>query len=162
MSIKMKYLWLILAGLLVVAGAVPAVDALSADPQTENEVKAVLKAEAEAFSRKDLVALMSLWAPDEGVVFIDDTPEAPFVGPAKIRESYERDFKRFTIKSTEFKSINIGSRGDVAWFAAEIVTLVEQPSKTFPLPGRWSGVLEKREGKWLFVQSHYMSLEEQD
>lgn len=156
----MNYLWLILVGVLVVAGAVPTVDALAGDQQVENDIKALLKAEADAFSRKDLETLMTLWAPDDGVVFIDDTPEAPFVGPAKIREAYERDFKRFTIKSTEFNRINISSRGDVAWFAAEITTVVEQPSKNFPLPGRSSGVMEKRDGKWLFVQSHYMSLEE--
>jgi len=69
-------------------------------------------------------------------------------------------FKRVSTKSTEFKRTIIGSSGDVAWFAAEITTVVEQPSNTFPLPGRWSGVMEKRDGKWLFVLQHYMSLEE--
>lgn len=64
---------------------------------------------------------------------------------------------RFKATVTEVRDlrINFSRSGDVAWFTATLDDLSEWDGK----PGgardiRWTGVLEKREGKWVFVQMH--------
>jgi hypothetical protein len=36
---------------------------------------------------------------------------------------------------------------------------VDLGDEKFNLPARWSGLLEKRQGKWLLIQSHYAVVE---
>ena len=64
---------------------------------------------------------------------------------------------RFKATLTEIRDlrISLSGSGDVAWFSATLDDLHEWDGT----PGgardiRWTGVLEKREGKWVFVQMH--------
>ena len=64
---------------------------------------------------------------------------------------------RFKATVTEIRDlrINISRSGDVAWFSAILDDLGEWDGK--PVGDRnirWTGVLEKRKGRWLFVQMH--------
>lgn len=64
---------------------------------------------------------------------------------------------RFKATRTEIRDlrISLSRSGDVAWFTATLDDESEWDGK----PGgarniRWTGVLEKRDGKWVFVQMH--------
>ncbi|HMK35827.1 MAG TPA: nuclear transport factor 2 family protein [Desulfomonilaceae bacterium] len=129
--------------------------AIAADPAVEREVKAVLDAYASAFGKKDVSAIMALIAPDQNVVFIDSEVELPFSGMEKIKESYTRDFSRMESGSLTYSNTSVGSKGDVAWFATGITATVVVDKESMSVPAQWSGVLEKRGGKWLIVQSHF-------
>lgn len=64
---------------------------------------------------------------------------------------------RFKATVTEIRDlrIQISRSGDVAWFSALVDDLGEWDGKpTGARDIRWTGVLEKREGKWVFVQMH--------
>jgi len=64
---------------------------------------------------------------------------------------------RFKATLTEIRDLrlNVSRSGDVAWFTATLDDLSEWDGK--PMGDRdirWTGVLEKRAGKWVFVQMH--------
>jgi hypothetical protein len=64
---------------------------------------------------------------------------------------------RFKATLTEIRDlrINLSRSGDVAWFSATLDDLSEWDGKPRGARDiRWTGVLEKREGKWVFVQMH--------
>ena len=53
-------------------------------------------------------------------------------------------------------TINLSKSGDVAWFYCilnDINTWNGQPANWEN--ARWTGVLEKREGRWVIVQQHF-------
>jgi len=52
--------------------------------------------------------------------------------------------------------IKISSAGDAAWFSQVIDWSIEAGGQPIKLEGaRATGVLEKRDGKWLLVQMHF-------
>lgn len=64
---------------------------------------------------------------------------------------------RFKATTTEIRDLrlNVSRSGDVAWFTATLDDLSEwdgEPRGARDI--RWTGVLEKRGGKWVFVQMH--------
>ncbi len=51
--------------------------------------------------------------------------------------------------------VNLSRSGDVAWFSALLDDLTEWEGKPGGARGiRWTGVLEKRDGRWVIVQEH--------
>jgi uncharacterized protein (TIGR02246 family) len=135
---------------------------MAADSVVEKEVKALLDAYAAAFEKKDVNAIAALIAPDSTVVFIDSDTALPFTGLEKIKEIYTRDFSQMESGALTYNATSIGSKGDVAWFATGINASVVIDKEKTTVPAQWSGVLEKRGGKWLIVQSHFsFPIEEQ-
>lgn len=64
---------------------------------------------------------------------------------------------RFKATLTEVRDlrINISRSGDVAWYSALLDDVGEWDGKpTGARNIRWTGVLEKRDGKWVVVQMH--------
>ncbi len=64
---------------------------------------------------------------------------------------------RFKATLTEIRDlrIHLSRSGDVAWFSATLDDLGEWDGKpTGARDIRWTGVLEKRHGKWVIVQEH--------
>jgi uncharacterized protein (TIGR02246 family) len=130
-----------------------------ADPQIEKEVKEFLDNYSKAYEKKDLAAIMAMIAPDAEVVFVDPGPKGLYVGTDQIKKSYENDFAQFKSLSTKYTSVSVGAKGDLAWFAAESVSAVELGDEKLNVPARWTGLLEKREGKWMLIQSHFSVVE---
>lgn len=70
------------------------------------------------------------------------------------------DFKavRYDIRDL---TINLSERGDVAWYYCILDDVNEwkgQPANW--MNTRWTGVLEKRQGRWVIVQMHFSFAEE--
>jgi ketosteroid isomerase-like protein len=64
---------------------------------------------------------------------------------------------RFKAIRTEVRDlqIHLSRSGDVAWYSATLDDVVEFDGKRGGAEDiRWTGVLEKREGKWVIVQMH--------
>ena len=62
-------------------------------------------------------------------------------------------------KATRFEvnelATNFSRSGDVAWYSAILDDIVEFDGKRGGSEDiRWTGVLEKRDGKWVIVQMH--------
>lgn len=147
----------IVALLVFVAGF--STSAAGADPQIEKEVKAFLDDYAKAYEKKDLAAVMAMVAPDANVVVVDPGPKGRYVGPEQIKKSFENDFGQFKSMTSKYTWISVGAKGDLAWFAAESMSAVDMGEDKFNVPARWTGLLEKRQGKWLLIQSHFSVVE---
>jgi len=64
---------------------------------------------------------------------------------------------KFKATLTEIRDLrlNVSRSGNVAWFSATLDDLSEWDGKPQGARDiRWTGVLEKRRGKWVFVQMH--------
>lgn len=148
--------WLICIGLVTVVPllARPAV-AQAPGSQAENEVKQFLENYNSAYEKKDVNALMAMIDPDPGVVFVDSSARGRRVGPDQIKKTLEGEFAEVKSVATKITWVSIRVKGEVAWFVAEEQSVVDAGEDKFPVQSRWSGVLEKRAGKWLLVQSHF-------
>ena len=107
---------------------------------------------------KDINLLYSIIANDTS--FLEVHPEEKVVRGFEDFKKAEKfwmnpDFKaiRYEIKDL---SINFSNSGDVAWFFCMLNDINEwkgQPANWENT--RWTGVLEKRNGKWVIVQQHF-------
>lgn len=123
--------------------------------QAENEVKQFLENYNRAYEKKDSNALMAMIASEPGVVFVDSSARGRREGPDQIKKALESEFAEVKSVGTKITWASIRVKGDVAWFIVEEQSMVDTGEDQFPIPSRWSGVLEKRSGKWLLVQSHF-------
>jgi ketosteroid isomerase-like protein len=145
-----------LAGAVVALSAGSWAQAAKPDAQTEAEVKAALEAYAKAYAAKDIKGAMDLIAPDAETSFTGcEGDESLYVGFDQVKKGHEQDFSEAKSIRAEVTPVAIGVKGDVAWFSARMVFHWDTGAKKLLYPGRWTGVLEKRDGKWLFVQSHF-------
>jgi uncharacterized protein (TIGR02246 family) len=151
----MRSLHAIVVMLLLVLAADVSALALTAEARAEKEIRDLLNRYARAYERKDVVTIMAMIAPTPDAIFVYPGPEGLHVGRSQIKAVYERDFSRFLSATIDYTSISVGSRGDVAWFTSEWVATADMGGRKLTIPARWTAVLEKRDGKWLFVQSHF-------
>ena len=107
---------------------------------------------------KDINLLYSIIANDTNYIEVDPN-ERIVKGFNEFKEAEEfwmsPDFKaiRYDIKDLK---INFSKSGDVAWFFCILDDINEwkgQPANWENT--RWTGVLEKRDGRWLIVQMHF-------
>jgi ketosteroid isomerase-like protein len=140
--------------LLALAADVSAL-ALTGGARADKEIHALLNRYARAYERKDLETIMAMIASKPEPIFVYPGPEGLRVGRSQIKAAYERDFSKFQSAKIDYTSISVGSRGRIAWFASEWVATVDMDGQELTIPARWTAVLEKRHGKWLFVQSHF-------
>ncbi len=145
--------WLVVFGILVLAAGRSHADV--ADPQTEKEIKELSETFLKAYEKKDLAELMNLFAPDKEVVVLDNSPSGRHVGLEEIKAAFEREFADTPKVTMKTDWMSVGGMGDVAWFAAELTAKMESPEEKLTIPIRWSGLLTKREGKWVFLLAHF-------
>ncbi len=126
------------------------------DPQKAKEVKHFLDRQMQAFADRDLKALVGMLAPDASVVMLGNGPDDRWVGPAAIKKAYESQISQYQSETIKLTGTSIGAKGDVAWFATQArVVSTTKTDRQRKLRINWTGVLEKRKGKWLLVQSHF-------
>jgi ketosteroid isomerase-like protein len=128
---------------------------MKADAKTEAEVKAVLTRLTESYEKKDLEGLMACIAPDPDTVMYGTGADERRVGPAEIRMQAQRDWDQTEAISMAFGWTSISAAGPVAWAAVDGAFKIRAGGQAFSMPARATFVLEKRDGKWLVVQSHF-------
>jgi ketosteroid isomerase-like protein len=110
------------------------------------------------FKEKDFDLLFSIVAHDSNYISIHPTNKVirGFDDFVKNVEVFKNpDFKYVRHKLKDLK-INISSGGNVAWFFCyldDINSWKGQPANWEN--ARWTGVLEKREGRWVIIQQHF-------
>ncbi len=127
----------------------------------ETEVKEVAKAIDAGigwFKTKDFELLFNTIAHDPNYLSVHPTDNVvrgfeQFEKNAEIYKNPEFLYVRHEIKDL---TVNLSQSGDVAWFYCilnDINTYEGRPASWEN--ARWTGVLEKREGKWVIVQQHF-------
>lgn len=118
------------------------------------EVMTVLERFNEAWSERDLEALIDLLAPDSDVVFYGTGVEERSIGLEEICAHAEQTWSQTDSLFQEVGWHSITVRNDVAWVAADSVAHVETGGRAMQFPLRQTGVLVERDGTWLIAQWH--------
>jgi hypothetical protein len=112
------------------------------------------------YPEKDVERLRSSLAKDPSFFIFHPDSASTIVGYAAFEELIENLFMQPDLKplKTDIKGlrINLAESGTVAWFSCLLDDIGEFRGRRWEwLNCRWTGVLEKRAGKWLVVQMHF-------
>lgn len=139
--------------LVIVGGILAAAASVSAAPQGPEGAEAVDAAWVKAVKANDLEAVMACYAPD-AVAWMPDEPEAR--GEKAIREAYVGLFAANTIQNVTMSDAHyqtVGSRS-VGWGRFVLTLVPKSAGKAITMPGRFVEVVEKRNGRWVYVVDH--------
>jgi len=160
--------WMALAGLfLVTSSSFPVMgaprSAAGADAGRSADkaaVKKVIEASIGWALHKDKALLYESVAQDSAFFIFHPDSASTIVGFDAFRGLVERVFMNDAFKATGFEikdlAVNLSETGTVAWFHAYLDDHGEWRGKPSSwVNARWTGVLEKRDGKWVIVQMHF-------
>jgi ketosteroid isomerase-like protein len=113
-----------------------------------------------AYPEKKLKQLYATIAKDASFFIFHPDSKSTIIGFDAFQKMVENVFMDPAFKATGSDirdlRINLSRSGEVAWFSAILDDFGESNGKPYAwLNTRWTGVLEKREGKWLIVQMHF-------
>ena len=127
---------------------------MRADPKTEAAVVNIVKQGFEAFTKRDLDAVLAFFAPDPDVVVIGTGGDEKCVGLAQIRNIFERAFAQFEEASFKFGWHSVSAAGSVALLATDVTLYVKTSDRQISEQVRLTVVLEQRGDRWLIIQWH--------
>ena len=108
---------------------------------------------------KDFDRLFEVLAHDENFFIFHPDSKSTVVGWNKFKE-LSKFYEDPRFKATHFEvkdlRLNLSRSGDVAWYSCFLDDCGEWEGKPIAWENaRWTGVLEKRDGKWVIVQMHF-------
>ena len=124
---------------------------MQADAQTREEILWALGEFRAAVSQRRLEGVLTLFAPDADITVIGSSTGEVARGPMEIRAFLERIFDGVQAVSWEWDDVSISAAGDVAWLWLEGALCLDGRSER---PYRISGVLERRQDRWLWSLFH--------
>lgn len=127
---------------------------MKADAKTEAAVMSTINEFLKAYAKKDLNGVLQQLVPDPDAIFIGTGVDEKRIGLAEIKTQLKRDFAQSEELSMEWDWHSVSAAGPVAWMAGDLIMHAKVDGKKLALKMRWTGVLEKRGGKWLLVQLH--------
>jgi uncharacterized protein (TIGR02246 family) len=127
---------------------------MRADPKTEAAVVNIVKEGFEAFTKRDLDAVLAFFAPDPDLVVIGTGRDEKCIGLAEIRNIFERAFAQFEEASFKFGWHSVSAAGSLAMLAADVTLYVKTSDRQISEQIRLTVVLEQRGDRWLIIQWH--------
>jgi ketosteroid isomerase-like protein len=124
---------------------------VQADAQTREEVLLALGEFRAAVSQRRLEGALSLFAPDADATLIGSSLGEIARGPIELRTFLQRIFDSPQTVGWEWDDVSISRAGDVAWLWLEGALVLDGRSTR---AYRISGVLERRQGRWLWSLFH--------
>ncbi len=119
--------------------------------------EAVVRESVLANERRDLEGMARLFLKDPDIVSYG-IMGLKFVGWAQLEAILRTEFQSVARLEIVIKELKVWTRGDVAWFSMELdyarVLPGPQGETRMLLELRETGVLEKRDGQWLFHSWH--------
>ena len=128
---------------------------MRASPQTHAAVQATLQSWKGAYAQRSLDRALAVIAPDDDVVGIGTGPDEWRVGPEQFRAQVERDFAQSEALSVDYEPLVVSEAGPVAWVAGRATVQARVDGQDLTLTGRFTAVLEQRDGRWLLMQVHF-------
>jgi len=104
-----------------------------------------------ALSEKRLEGVLTLFAPDADATLIGSSLGEVATGPMNMRPFLEELFDSPDTYSWEWDDVSVSGQGDVAWLWLDGALVLNGRSAR---PYRITAVLERRQGRWLFVLFH--------
>ena len=127
--------------------------ATAGEPETPEEV---LRALVRANAQKDLTAMGTHMARDSDMIGYT-IGGRKYVGWSEFARDMEFEFESVHRLEIPISALNVWKRGETAWFAMEldyIRYVSNEPFQEPRIPLRETGVLERRNGKWVVVAWH--------
>lgn len=128
---------------------------MKADPTTETEIWSLCERMIDAYVARDARAYMTLWAPDEDIIFIGSGPDEIATGRGRIEAINDR-------LTSEADSMDVISRwhaisreGPVSWVTGESDVRVVVEGDEFHFPFRYTSIFVRRDSTWLVVNTHF-------
>lgn len=110
-----------------------------------------------ANENQDLDLIEKIWSPDEEIVLYGTDSDERLVGWSNIRTAIKEQFGFIsdTYISASNQFIKLNCTGNTAWFAETLNYNYMYQGMAHKFEGlRFTGVVEKIDGKWLLVQAH--------
>jgi ketosteroid isomerase-like protein len=124
---------------------------MQADAQTREEVLLALAEFRAAVTERRLEGVLALFAPDADATLIGSSLGEIARGPIELRTFLKKIFSAAQTISWEWDDVSISRAGDVAWLWLEgALALDGRSDRAY----RISGVLERRQGRWLWSLFH--------
>jgi ketosteroid isomerase-like protein len=124
---------------------------VQADAQTREEILLALGEFRAAVSERRLEGVLSMFAPDADATLIGSSVGEIAHGPIELRAFLEQVFASPQTISWEWDDVSVSASGEVAWLWLEGALVLDGRSDR---PYRISGVLERRQGRWLWTLFH--------
>jgi ketosteroid isomerase-like protein len=124
--------------------------------QAENQIKQLLDRWAQAFEKRDIDGIMSLYLPGNELVAYDIVPPLAYRGSAAYRRDYEEFFKQYKGPvHVEFRDLRIVAGSDVAFaYGLERMTGTLVDGKPSELWIRVTEGYRMVNGRWYAVHDH--------
>ena len=120
-------------------------------------VEAVLEQYIVANMEQDFNLIVQIWEPDERVILIGTESHERLVGWDNIEKAYKNQYGAYseTFIVVSDQMIRVDKSGTIAWFSESLKYnfIYNEKARSFS-DIRFTGVLEKLNGKWLLVQGH--------
>lgn len=128
---------------------------MKADQKTLDEVTQTFKGMFEAYKKQDLKGVLSFWAPDPDIFVLGSGEHEKAIGVEQFSAQLKRDWEQAKVLGIAVKNFLVSTAVSVARFSADTNFHCEASDcRAFYLPLRLTGVMEKRSGRWLWVQMH--------
>lgn len=121
------------------------------------QIKSVLEKYVIANENQDFELIQKIWAADDNIIMIGTDSDERLVGYEQIQKAIKHQFKEFqeTYITVSDQIIRINETGNTASFSELLAYnfIYKEEAKSYN-GMRFTGVLEKIEGKWMLVQGH--------
>jgi ketosteroid isomerase-like protein len=156
-ALMKKKVLMLFAGMFILFGCAQDVDEKVNIKEEKDAIKLVLEKYAIANENQDMEMIEEIWCPSEQIVSFGTVSNEKMVGWSAIRNAVESQFSRFSDTYISYRDqiIEINETGNTAWFSEIINYNFIDDGEAHSYEGlRYTGVLVKKEGKWLLVQTH--------
>ncbi len=128
---------------------------MKADARTEAAVMSIMNRLIEGYKSRDMDSVLSCYASDPDLVCIGTGVDEKRIGLNEVRAGLERDLAQSEALSVELGWSSVSVAGSVAWVAADAIVHAKAGGQEVSFPGRFTAVLEQRNGRWLIMQRHF-------
>ena len=121
------------------------------------KVEKVIDAYANTYENEDAETILMALAHDKDMISLGTDPDEFYIGYQTVVDKFKFQFKRLeeTTVYINKREVKIHESGKVAWFVQVWdMRTIAAGSKNFDQGMRLTGVLEKRDEKWVIVQFH--------
>lgn len=122
-----------------------------------SEIRTLLEQYELARENEDFSRVEMIWASEDDILLIGTESHEELIGINAIKKAMSRQFEEFenTLINISDQKIGINEAGTAAWFYEMLDYNFIYQGEDMVFEGiRFTGVLEKREGKWKLVQGH--------
>jgi class 3 adenylate cyclase/ketosteroid isomerase-like protein len=127
---------------------------MKADPQTEAGVCATLDDVMDSFAANDVERWLRCVVPEDDMAWIATGPEEYAKSRAELASMMLASIEGTTNRHGEWHWIKVSAHGEVAWVHGEATISAHAGGRDIDLPFRFTGVLVRRDGRWLIAQFH--------